>query len=279
MEATEDNVAMFHLFKAMLMDFSKANISFAIKDGKIKSNYESETFRIEKDPINKLELNNEPLLQKKTTRVVERCIDTIMDQIAENNEVTSIKKGCIQVTHRSSKKYFILNIVYGYVEFGIGPFVYHYERFKYNEKIMNFIATAFTYPEMPMKYIESSLKKLDRFDFAEGVLIDQHLILSPTFLRIVVGGSVTRKKKAKYVDIPHDALFYQSVWQLCDVHLHRITEETIADESKNMVENIRDLENQLIETQKQYHEYQHVTKKRMRQETDNFIQRVKPKTI
>jgi len=144
MLATEENIARFNDFKELMAVASKAKINFSVKNGKMRSNHDSERFRSSHDPIWKIQwgCGPEPTQHKLVRQMTDRLCNAIIDPVPKNMEY-SMEKGALRFTNVRTKQWFEINLIYGYVDFGNDLFSAHYEKLRVKESLRKIITETF----------------------------------------------------------------------------------------------------------------------------------------
>ena len=296
LDATPENLALYEAFKAMALATTGAKVECRIKNGKIASDHDSETYMMRRDPIWKFVHSDDLKYRSRVRRAAERLIDSVVDATApENNVYESDDYGHVTVTHRPSGRFFTIHILHRYLDFGIAPYSFHYERLAFSEKVKTFLRNAFTTQKhMPLAYLTSFFASpyvlgnyvwhmehrgdkvsecTDRsICFPKAFFVDKDLVQIALTER-----QPRRKEFTSMITVPHDGSLLAAVRDLYDEALHRGLEEHLAWEEKRLDERVGDLKGTLLEAESEQHEFVTVTRKRQRDDLETFVKTFKPK--
>lgn len=295
LDATPENLAVYEAFKAMALATTGAKVECRIKNGKIASDHDGETYMLRRDPIWKFGLNDDLKYRSRVKRAAERLIDSVVDAaVPDNNVYSSDSYGCVTVTHRPSSRFFTIHILHRYLDFGIEPYSFHYERLVFSEKIKTFLKSVFSQKHMPEAYITSffaSPYALGNYDehmerrvedcsecterslcFPKAFVVDKELVQIALTER-----RPRRKDRTDMITAQHDGTLFAATWNLYDATLHRDLEEYLAREETNLNENVLRLRTELCKVEAEQIEFVNVTRKRKRNELETFIKTSKPK--
>lgn len=139
MEPTEENIAYFNDFKDMMFKANGAKIKYRIKNGKLLSNHDDESFLERRDPIWKHSYEggldgNTRMIRKKVRNMTIRLIDMVIDKQVEDNNEYSIKEGTCMLKFRNkqTKWWFGIDLIDGNVGFGNDHFNQKYKELHIN---------------------------------------------------------------------------------------------------------------------------------------------------